>query len=38
MDYILKISAMTLNDFERGRADLPAGVDQRLLEEYESRG
>jgi len=35
--HILKISPMTLNDFERGRADLPAGVDRRLLAEYESQ-
>jgi hypothetical protein len=35
--YILKISPITLNDFERGRADLPPYVDRRLLAEYESQ-
>jgi hypothetical protein len=35
--HILKISPIALNDFEHGRADLPAGVDRRLLDEYESR-
>ena len=33
--YILKISPIALNDFEHGRADLPASVDRRLLNEYE---
>jgi hypothetical protein len=35
--HILKISPISLNDFEHGQADLPVGVDRRLLKEYEAK-
>jgi hypothetical protein len=34
MAHILRISPMLLNDIERGRAEWPAGVNQKLLAEY----
>jgi hypothetical protein len=33
---ILKISPISLNDFEHGRTDLPASVDRRSLNGYEA--